>query len=129
MLPLGVSWNLAKWKDKQRIAKAGLQTRVCIVCGKTVMGCSADDKCPATLLCMLHYQVQGFAYGDMQSFGLLDPALLDDESLSEGERAQIAAVQDATLAPIREGLKDWPRWKQMFEAAMKRRGLVHGWVS
>lgn len=89
------------------------------------MGCSADDNCPATLLCAFHYYVQALAFGDLQSFGLLDPAILEDKSYSEDERAQFAAIQDAELGPIREGLKDWLRWKPMFEAAMKRRGLYH----
>ena len=90
------------------------------------MGCSADDNCPATLLCIFHYQVQGFAYGDSQPFGLLDPAILEDENYSEDERAQFRAMQEAFFGPIREGLKEWPRWKPMFEEAMRRRGLVHG---
>ena len=94
---------MAKWMDKQRLAKAGLRESSCIVCGESVMGCSADDNCPATLLCMFHYHVQALAYGELQSFGI-----------------------DDFMGPIREGLEDWPRWKPMFEAAMKRRGMVHG---
>jgi hypothetical protein len=54
------------------------------------MGCTADDNCPATILCAFHYQVQGLAYGDMQSFGILDSAILKDESYSEEDRAQFS---------------------------------------
>lgn len=116
---------MPKWKDKQRIAKVGPRATSCIVCGKAVMGCPVDDDCPATLLCMFHYQVQGLAYGEMQSWGILEPAILDDTSYSEDQRAEFAAIQDITMAPLREGLKDWPRWRPVFEAAMKRRGLSH----
>jgi hypothetical protein len=68
------------------------------------MGCLADDNCPATLLCVRHYWVQAEGYSDAESFGLL-------------EGRKLSSVAD---------LKDFERWRPMFEAAMRGRGLYHG---
>ncbi len=67
------------------------------------MGCSADDRCPATLLCVRHYWVQAECYGDAEGFGLLEGVKLSCEA----------------------DMKDFEKWRPMFEAAMRRRGLYH----
>lgn len=95
--------RLAKWKDRQRLAKARPQSRSCIVCGESVVGCSADDECPATLLCVRHFWVQAEGYGDAEGFGLFEGRKLSPEA----------------------DLKDFERWRPVFEAAMRRRGLSH----
>lgn len=105
---------MAKWKDRlRRLEKKGPpKIGACVVCAKPVLGCHADDSCPATLLCPVHYSAQGIACGDGEFFGLAA-----DESLRR---------LDPFYVEVEKAVKDWPSWQGLFEEVMKKRGLVHG---
>ena len=96
----------------ERLRKKIAQGGVCVVCGRPVLGCDQDDKCEATIMCMIHYYAYGSAMGLAESFGWM-----------ANESAQ---NKFAEWAEIDKEAKRIAEWKGVVDSALERAGFRHG---
>ena len=82
------------------------------MCGKRVLGCDQNDKCEATMMCMIHFYAYGKAMGSAQ----IGPEL---------DRRESGDLPPEFAEMEKEALR-FSEWRDVVDSALLKAGFRRG---